>query len=137
MYPEQNVQRVRRFIENKKKIASLKYSEWLDLTKLDFKLLSEDDWLKACAYFDGCAICGNDHIEAREFLVGFQEGGRYTAWNIFPMCGRCAKLARQTANPFIWLDSYLGTAKKLGLTEERKQRLLEYFVLQIERVNNR
>jgi len=134
MFPEQNRQRVNMYIGQKRSIAGIKYADWLDLTNVEFKLMSEQEWLATCAYFDGCAICGEEYIETREFFVKFVEGGRYASWNMFPMCSNCATKVRLAANPFIWLDDYLGAAKKLGLTEERKQKLLEYFILQIERM---
>lgn len=130
-FPEQMIARNKRFIKNHLAIADNKYSDWVDLTKIDFKVLSEDEWLQACMYFGGCAICGDEYIEVRQFFVPFQSGGRYTAWNMFPMCGKCAKQVRRSPNPFKWLDKSLGTAFKLGLTEERKERLVEYFLLQV------
>ena len=136
LYPEQNLERVKKFIAQKQKVAGQRYQDWLDLTDLEFKPMNEKDWLTTCMYFDGCAICGDEHIEAREFFVPFKEGGRYTSWNMFPMCNKCVTLVRRTANPFIWLDNYLGQARKLHMTEARKQRLLEYFILQIERVRD-
>lgn len=134
LYPEQNQQRVKKFIEQKQSIANARYQDWMDLTNVEFKPMNEQEWLATCMYFDGCAICGDEHIEAREFFVPFKEGGRYTSWNMFPMCGKCKAVVHHIANPFIWLDNYLGMARRLHLTEVRKQRLLEYFILQIERV---
>jgi hypothetical protein len=95
--------------------------------------MSEQQWLEACNYFNGCAICGSEDIETREFFVPFSKGGRYTAWNMFPLCGKCAIHTKPAANPFIWLDDYLGKAKDLGLNDYRKERLIEYMLLQIER----
>jgi hypothetical protein len=133
LFPEQKRIRANRFVANKLQQINTKYEEWLDLSKIDFKPMTEDEWLATCAYFDGCAICGCEHIEAREFFVPFAQGGKYASWNMFPMCGKCAGAVQKYKNPFRWLDKNLGTAKELGLTEERKKRLLEYFILQIER----
>lgn len=105
-------------------------------TEIPFKLLTEEEWLKICDYFGGCAICGSDHIETREFFVKFTEGGRYAPWNVFPMCGKCATTTRVVDNPLVWLDLHKGSAKKLGLNKYRHDKLVNFFITQIERYSN-
>lgn len=94
----------------------------------EIKPMTEDEWHKVCEYFGGCAVCGEPHIESREFFLGFQDGGRYTAWNMFPQCGKCATHTRFVSNPFIWLDKRLGGARFIGLTDERREKMLKYFL---------
>jgi hypothetical protein len=108
----------------------------MDMSKIDFKPMSENEWLSVCAYFEGCAICGEEHIETRQFLVPFKDGGRYASWNILPMCEKCSGVAKKYDNPFRWLHKSLGNAYKMGLTDERKNKILEYFILQMERCKN-
>lgn len=122
--------------ERANNISEAKYEKWLKLTELHFKPVTEEQWIEACSYFEGCAICGEEHIESRQFFVPFEEGGRYAAWNIFPMCGKCSTYARKIKNPFKWIDRSIGTASLLGLTPERSERLQAYLLSKIEEVTN-
>lgn len=90
------------------------------------KTLTEAEWLETCRYFGGCATCGNSHVESRQYFVPFSAGGRYTVWNVFPMCADCAKHLRLISNPFIWLDRRIGAKSLEGLTDERRERLIEF-----------
>lgn len=81
--------------------------DWLDNIKRPTKLLKEDEWLRACSYFNGCAICGNESIEVRWIFVPPQLFGKgsYTACNVIPVCGKCGEiLLKKDLNPF----SYMG-----------------------------
>lgn len=132
--PEYDKASVTRYVERLKAEAEQQYEEWMELTNIDFKPLTEKDWLEACSYFGGCAICGNEHIETRHFLLPFKEGGRYAAWNVFPLCLKCSVVTKNYKNPFLWLCRPISRqASKMDLTNEHKQRLIEYFILQIER----
>jgi hypothetical protein len=126
----------KRFIDKRKDEAASKFKDWKVKTDLPFKPLSEQQWLEACSYFDGCAVCGNEHIEIRQFFVNFKHGGRYTAWNVYPMCGKCATYTRQIENPFVWLDKHLSTSYAMGMTEQRAERLVSYLQSQIEKVGD-
>ncbi|MNB69350.1 hypothetical protein D3C75_158780 [compost metagenome] len=106
------------------------YEDWLASTQVPFKPMTEDEWLQACIYFNGCALCGSPHIEARHFFVLFEKGGRYAPWNMFPVCGACGYSTRRTENPFIWIQY------QNHVSEERKDRLINYFVAQIEKVRD-
>lgn len=69
------------------------HQEWLDKVRRvpkDYPTLTEEQWLDACAYFDGCARCGNKEIDARGFLISPKLGGRYCDWNVIPLCEKCA-----------------------------------------------
>lgn len=123
----------RNWLAKKKKSIEEKYEQWMELTNVDFKPLKEEDWLKTCSYFGGCAICGSKHIESREFFVPFQVGGKYTSWNVFPLCGQCRIATKKFTNPFMWLDNYYGRWATKSFTPERKQRLVDYLRQQIER----
>lgn len=109
-----------------------KYEDWLDRTNASFKILSESEWYAACKHFGGCAICGNESIEARAFFVPFGDGGRYTAWNIIPACGKCGVEAKINDNPFKWMTGL--NAKNVGLTTERANKIIAYLEQQIEKV---
>lgn len=54
-----------------------------------FKPLSEEQWSKACDYFNGCAICAKP-IEKRALVVPAKEGGRYCVYNVIPLCVECS-----------------------------------------------
>ena len=111
------------------------YEEWKSLTSsVTFKVLTEEQWLQTCSYFNGCAFCDETHIETREFLVGFQHGGRYAPWNMLPVCGNCSIRTRTAENPFIWMDKFIGSRR--DISDEKRERLLEYFISQIEKVKN-
>lgn len=139
-YDKQNPERVKaRKIRNRmEKLEQLDilHQSWLDKVKVPFKPLSEDEWHKACQYFGGCALCGNEHIEAREFFLPFGKGGKYAAWNMFPLCGKCATISRRVENPFRWLDNREGYLATIGISTERRQKLIDYFYQQIEKVGN-
>lgn len=95
---------------------------------LPTKPMTEDEWYEVCEYFGGCAICGDAYIETRQFFMNFQDGGKYTAWNMFPLCGKCSTHTKFVENPFIWLDRRLGHTRKIGITEERRNKMLKYFM---------
>lgn len=106
----------------------MQLQEWTKNTT-DFKPLSQQDWLKTCEYFGGCALCNEEYIETRQFFIPFKEGGRYTAWNMFPMCGKCATHTRRIKNPFLWLYRH-----RYEIPEEKRTKLVQYLKLQIEGV---
>lgn len=133
LFPEQAAVRAKRFIENKRKSLGEQYAKWLDLSKIEFKPMTQEQWIDVCAHFGGCAICDNEHIEAREYFVPFKEGGKYAPWNMFPLCGACAPKVRITSNPFVYFDTRLNGSSQHCMSKDKMQRLLEYFVMQIER----
>ena len=134
-HPEKRLERVYRFMNKRAKKADLSYNQWIEATSnLQSPIMSEDEWLETCRYFGGCAICGNEHIESRQFFIPFNDGGKYTSWNMFPLCGKCAaKLPLSLGNPFRWFDRYFGNAEELGLNEERRQRLIKYLQKQVNK----
>lgn len=84
------------------------YTDWLAKVKnLPFKPLTEEQWLETCAHFNGCALCGSEHIDARVYFVEFKEGGQYAVWNIIPACDKCATKLKLQPNPFRRLSNLL------------------------------
>ena len=135
--PDRKRARNTAFLERRADKADEDYREMLDaLATIEFKPMSEEQWLKTCSYFEGCAICGNEHIESRKFFLQFEHGGKYAVWNILPMCWDCGKHTAKLTNPFKWIDRYIGATTTYGLTHERRARILEYFKLKIEEAKN-
>ena len=69
------------------------YQAWLDKIKLipkDYPTLTEEQWLEAVKYFNGCAMCGDESIDARQYFIPFEYGGKYCDWNVLPVCSKCA-----------------------------------------------
>lgn len=130
-HPECRIGISKRAYEKRLNIASAQYDEWLKKSSLPFRPMTEHEWLKTCSYFNGCAICGNEHIETRQFFIQFTEGGKYTVWNIIPMCSICAKHRFMAANPFIQLK--YGAFVKLGINEERREKLLVHLMAMVEK----
>lgn len=82
-------------IYKKKRIEALekRFDDWI--TKVQqvpakYPTLTEAQWLEVCRFFDGCARCHNEIIDARGFFIGAKLGGRYCDWNVIPLCERCA-----------------------------------------------
>lgn len=116
--------------------AAQEYAEWVNkITSVPkpLKTLTEDDWLYACSYFNGCAICGEDTIDARVLFVPGHRGGTYTMYNVIPACEKCATAHNQTAayknNPFSALYGKYTRANRERLETLKKylqERLVEY-----------
>lgn len=134
--PERRKARSTRWYDKVLTETEQRYENWKKVTAaLPFKILSEDQWLAACEYFRGCAICGEDHIETRQYFIQFQEGGKYVVWNIFPMCGKCSTYMRKTPNPFKNMSEFFA-GDGMYIKEDKAKRLVDYLQLQIEKVQN-
>lgn len=129
--PDKRKDRYDAFMQRRLERAGAAFDEWVT-DQPAMKVMTEEQWLETCSYFEGCCICGDEHIETREFFVPFQEGGRYAVWNILPMCGTCGKTTRTVKNPFEWFDVRRGTAGKLGLTQPRLEKILVYLKSKME-----
>lgn len=84
--------------------------EWVEATNAaNTHPLTEEEWLEACRHFNGCALCGNESIDARGYFIPFKLGGKYVASNVIPLCEKCATSTRLTrnTNPFKSLDKIL------------------------------
>lgn len=71
------------------------FEDWVAKAKQvpkNYPTLTEEQWLDACRFFDGCARCYSDTIDTRGFFISRALGGRYCDWNIIPLCERCAKV---------------------------------------------
>ena len=80
-----------------------RFDQWLDKVKQvpkDYPTLTEEQWLEACNYFNGCARCDSEEIDTRGFFVGRDNGGRYCDWNVIPLCTKCAKIWRLEKSMF-------------------------------------
>ena len=91
---------------NDKRLLALEraFTEWLDMISkvpTTLKTLTDEEWIAACLHFGKCAVCSNESIDARAFFVAFAFGGRYAAWNVIPVCEKCATALRRRHNPFI------------------------------------
>lgn len=115
---------------------AIKFAEWLRLiaaVPTPYTMLTEQEWIKACKYFGKCAICTEDEISTRQFFVPFSSGGRYTAWNIIPVCDLCATEKRRTPNPF----KMFATEKNFRLAQrglDNFPRVLKYLKERFEEV---
>lgn len=97
--------------ESAKKTARMKkrmrdrFDRWLEKVRLvpkDYPTLTEEQWLEACKFFNGCARCASDEIDTRGFFIGRELGGRYCDWNVIPLCTRCAKMWRLDKSMFVY-----------------------------------
>lgn len=82
-----------------------RFTQWLNKVKqvpADYPRLTEEQWLEACRYFDGCARCDSDEIDTRGFFVGRENGGKYCDWNIIPLCTRCAAMWQLDKSMFLY-----------------------------------
>lgn len=78
-------------------------NDWLYKVKQvpeNYPTLTQQQWIEACKYFDGCAFCGEHSIDTRVYFIDFSDGGRYCDWNIIPACEKCALRAKVQKNPF-------------------------------------
>lgn len=100
------------------------YTEWQKLIAgKKFRPLIESEWIRACKYFNGCAICDTDEIAARGYFIPFEAGGRYAAWNIIPLCEKCATSLVVQPNPFRRLHRHLNDK---GISKERLSKITDY-----------
>lgn len=100
--PEEWVRRRARYDRKIKEKQDKRLEDWLQqINKLPFRPLTNEEWLITCAHFKKCAVCGKEEIAARAFFVAFKLGGRYTFWNVIPVCEKCANTARRLNHPFI------------------------------------
>lgn len=133
---DQRYARDRRFWDKRKDNADTMYEEWKQtISKLPTKLLDEWQWKETCRYFNGCALCGSTVIETRQYFIPFNEGGTYSAWNIYPACGKCSTDIKLIANPFQWMDRYWGRRNNVPRIDSKyADNIVEFFKKQIKKV---
>ena len=96
--------------------------------------MTEEEWLNACRYFDGCAICG-EIIDAKMYFVPLKDGGKYTSYNMIPVCEACALKRRgDTYQPFKYFNKAFGTIPN---GEARLERMIGYLSKEIEKHEER
>lgn len=77
--------------------------------------LTEADWDKTCAHFNGCALCGAEDIDEKMLFIPTFCGGRLYSYNVIPMCSFCADRVRKSQ-----LTNPLKTYFKLKNVSERR-----------------
>lgn len=105
--PEYNSAQYERWRQRNIKRANDKFDNWLKLIAAvpqPIKTLTQEEWIAACSYFDHCALCGSAEIDTRLFFIAFCLGGRYAAWNVIPVCEKCATVMKRPNNPFLKYD---------------------------------
>jgi len=123
-----------RYLQANREKCVTQFNTWIGLINAvpkPYKMLTEDEWISACSYFGSCAICGEDHIESRCFFIPFGLGGRYTSWNVLPVCEKCANMQRVKFNPFLRYDKHFSDTPR-DLTK-----IVEYLQPQLERLGKK
>lgn len=84
------------------------YKNWLLLLSIVKapQRLTEEQWVEACRYFKGCAVCGEASVEVRDLLIRPSDGGTYSAINVLPLCAACGSMSKQSKNPFLWVRKH-------------------------------
>jgi len=106
--PEQALAKLQRHRARVRKKNEDKFNAWLEMiskVRKPIKTLTEDEWIRACMHFGSCATCESSSIDARGMFIPFKFGGRYAAWNIIPICDKCATALKFQHNPFIRYES--------------------------------
>ena len=84
----------------------------------DYHRLTEAEWLETVKHFKGCALCESECVDARWYFIPFKEGGRYCAFNVIPVCDKCATKTRINHNYFL-TDRQPGLIKIADYVEEK------------------
>lgn len=105
--------------------ADERFAAWIDkLSKIKTHTLTEAEWLETCSYFKGCALCDDEHITTRGYFIRFEDGGKYNACNVIPLCDKCATEIKYQSNPFRQmnpnLNRNLATSRGLSLAKLEK-----------------
>lgn len=98
------------------------YAEWVEKVRKvpeDYPRLTEAQWLEAVKYFNGCAFCGADSVDARGYFIPFKNGGRYCDWNIVPMCEACSIRMKKDSNYFISRRKPAGLLNIISYLEDK------------------
>lgn len=112
-----------------------RYEAWLKrIAAAPFKPLTEEQWIQACRFFEGCALCNNTSIDARGYFIAFKYGGRYVAWNILPLCEKCETDLKVCLNPFRRLDRKFNSNVALcrGISVDKMNRAAQYLQDRLE-----
>lgn len=122
---DQNIAHYRRLCKE----ADERFAAWTkQLKSIKTHALTEEEWLAACKYFGGCALCDSESIDARGYFIDFKDGGRYNACNVIPLCEKCATELKYQHNPFKRLNQYTNSSLKVvrGLSVDKLNRVADY-----------
>ena len=114
-----------------------RYTAWLDLINKipkPYKFLTETQWLEACRFFNGCALCNNKEVTTRGFFIQHSAGGKYCDWNTLPLCEQCATRLNIQPNPFKRMDKILNRTvnTERGMSKEKVEAAALYLSSKME-----
>lgn len=117
------------------------FDDWVaQIKELKMHTLTEEEWMEACRYFGGCAVCASESIDARGYFISYEDGGRYNAANVIPICEKCATAAKAQHNPFRRSDTRLASSptQYRGANREKLSKVVDYLQRKIDegRTNN-
>ena len=121
------------------KEADDRFAAWTQrLKQINMHTLTEEEWMEACNYFGGCALCGSDSIDARGYFIKFEDGGKYNACNVIPLCDKCATDLKRQTNPFRQMNTEINSnlAVSRGLSFKKLNKAAEYLQTKMEGVDN-
>lgn len=107
---------------------------WLDkIAKVpkNYPTLTEEQWLEACRFFNGCARCSSEDIDTRGFFISAKLGGRYCNWNVIPLCERCAKTWNRTNNVFI-TATFRDYQNRNSEYRDQLEKIVEYLEVKLD-----
>lgn len=111
------------------KEADERFAAWTkQLSSITTHTLTEDEWLECCSYFGGCALCNSDQIDARGYFIRFEDGGKYNACNVIPICDKCATAIKYQSNPFRQMNPLINRnlATSRGYSVEKLEKVASY-----------
>ena len=104
------------------------------------RFLSEPEWLRACAHFNGCAICGIETIDEKLLVVPPHLKGKLYTYNVVPACSYCAEKIRhsQVLNPLRPFYKYLSKDQLKDIFSYLESKMydapLEYFDFEEDKI---
>lgn len=126
-------------LAKRKKRLDDKFDCWIARVKSvpkEYPTLTEEQWLAACAHFDGCARCHSKDLDTRGFFISAALGGRYCDWNIIPLCERCASRWDLNKSVFNYVISKDYTESVHGEYIECLDKIVEYLEVKLDAAVN-
>lgn len=120
-------------------VSDNKFAEWTArLKSIKTHTLTEDEWMEACRYFKGCALCNIESIDARGYFVRFEDGGKYNACNVIPLCDKCATELKYQHNPFRRINTMFNSSLDLvrGISTDKLNKAADYLQRKMEGAEN-
>ena len=121
------------------KEADERFAAWIEqLKSITTHTLTEDEWMESCRYFGGCSLCNSDQIDARGYFIRFEDGGKYNACNVIPICDKCATALKYQSNPFRQMNPIINRnlATSRGYSLEKLEKVAEYLQSKIGGIDN-